>query len=1117
MNTCVRLPNLLTAFLALVLIAGGVTSARSSESEAAGESQPGERLPEGVRIVSIEAFPETIQLDNRYAYRQLLITGRTEAGETVDLTRMAELVQPPQIVDVNPTGIVQPMADGEEQLVFRFGEHSINIPVRVVGAAERREVSFVRDVQPAFSKMGCNSGTCHGSKDGQNGFKLSLRGYDPLFDHRAFTDDVGARRFNRAAPDQSLMLLKATGSIPHVGGARTTVDHPYYQVVRQWIADGAKLDLDAKRVVSIEVLPAEPVIPRAGMKQQMAVLATYADGSVRDVTREAFVESGNIEVIAADENGVLTMLRRGEAPVLVRYEGAYAATTLTVMGNRDGFRWERPATFNYIDEHVYDKLERVKILPSDLCTDEEFVRRVYLDLTGLPPTPEQLHEFQADPRDSRAKRDALVDALVGCHEFIEFWTNKWADLLQVNRKYLGEEGSLALRNWIKQGVAANKPYDQFAYEVLTASGSTIENPPAAYYKVLREPTETMENTTHLFLAVRFNCNKCHDHPFERWTQDQYYHLSSYFAQIGRKEDPRFAGQRIGGSAVMGAAPLVEVIFDKGAGEVTHDRTGETASPGFPYEHDDLAPSTASRREQIARWITSPENQYFASSYVNRLWGYLFGIGIIEPIDDIRAGNPPTNPELLAALTSDFVSSGFDVQHMFRTICKSRSYQHSVQTNPWNEDDAINYSHALPRRLPAEVLYDAIHRVCGSQLNIPGVPAGFRAAELPDAGVDVPFLDDFGRPVRESSCECERSSSMVLGPIMKLVNGPTVAKVLADPNNALARLVASEPDDAKLIEGIFVRILSREPTEDEVALGLAAIQDVGQGHDELVAQLAAYQERLPELQAAWESSVGRVTNWVTLDPSELSSQVGADLKKQEDGSILVAGKNGKGTYTVVATTELQGITGVRLEALADPSLPHGGPGRSPSNGNFVLSELTLAVAPLADGGQNETVTLQNASADFSQSGWPVAAAIDGNAGTGWAVSPEFNKPHTAIFELADDAGGEGGSRLTFTLDQQYPDGTHSLGRFRISVTNSPRPFGVNKLPEPIAAALAVPAGQRTPEQQKTVADQYQSTDKELARLRAAVQLSEEQLKNKRLIGAQDLAWALINTPSFLFNR
>ncbi|MCA9164863.1 MAG: DUF1549 domain-containing protein, partial [Planctomycetales bacterium] len=462
-----------------------------------------ESLPEGLNLVAIESYPERIELTNRFDYRQVLITGRLESGETVDLTRMVEVPASPKFVKLADDRVVRPVADGEETLTFRYGDRSVDVPVKVSGADSTPAVSFVRDVQPALSRMSCNAGTCHGAKDGKVGFKLSLRGYDALYDHRALTDDVGARRFNRAAPEQSLILLKATGSIPHVGGVRTHEGDPYYEVVKQWIASGAKLDLDSPRVTSIEIAPHNPSLPRPGMKQQMVVLAHYSDGATRDVTKEAFVESGNIEVIEAEEGGLLKTLRRGEAPVLVRYEGAYAATTITVMGDRSGFVWSNPPTYNYIDERVYDKLQRVKILPSEVCSDAEFVRRVYIDLTGLPPTGQQAREFIEDPTDSRTKRDALVDQLVGSREFVEYWTNKWADLLQVNRKFLGEEGSVALRNWIKNAVATNKPYDEFAYEIITASGSTIENPPASYYKVLRDPDLLMENTTHLFLAVRF--------------------------------------------------------------------------------------------------------------------------------------------------------------------------------------------------------------------------------------------------------------------------------------------------------------------------------------------------------------------------------------------------------------------------------------------------------------------------------------------------------------------------------------------------------------------------------------------------------------------------------------
>ena len=1081
-----------------------------------GADAPLEKVPEGLKVVSIEARPASIELKQKFDYRQLLITGKLESGETVDLTRVVKPSQQGKAVTVSADGLVRAAADGADTITYNYGDLKVQVPVAVKGFNQPQILSFIRDVQPALSRMGCNSGTCHGSKDGKAGFKLSLRGYDALYDHRALTDDIGARRFNRAAPDQSLMLLKATGSIPHVGGVRTSVGEPYYNLVRDWIVQGVKLDLNAPRVTKIEVFPVNPVVPRAGMKQQVTVLATYADGAIRDVTREAFIESGNIEVIEANTTGILTTLRRGEAPVLVRYEGAYAATTIVVMGDRSGFEWKQPPTNNYIDELVYKKLRAVKILPSELCTDEDFIRRVHIDLTGLPPTADKVRSFLADARDSRAKREALVDELIGSREYVEHWTNKWADLLQVNRKFLGEEGSAALRNWIKESVASNKPYDQFAHEILTASGSNIENPPAAYWKMQRDPAALMENTTHLFLAVRFNCNKCHDHPFERWTQDQYYQMAQFFAQVGRKEDQSFAGQKIGGSAVEGAVPLAEVIYDTGSGDVKHDRTGQVIPPSFPYQHSDVLESAPSRRDALARWMTSKENEYFAKSYVNRLWGYLFGPGIIEPIDDIRAGNPPTNPELLDALTKDFIASDFNIQHMLRTICKSRVYQHSVITNKWNEDDTINYSHAIPRRLPAEVLYDAIHLATGSAERLPGVPVGFRAAELPDVGVNIPFLDDFGRPTRESACECERSSGMVLGPILKLINGPTVADALQDPQSELSRLVARQADDAKMIEEVFLRFISRKPTPAESKLGIEALAAAAADEKSAAAALAEYEKKLPAKQAAWEASAGRPIVWTPLKATDMKSTAGATFAQQDDQSILVTGTLAKDVYTIQLPLELKRITGIRIEALADPSLPANGPGRA-QNGNFVLSELKATIAPKSDPLKAEPLELTNASADFSQDNFPVANAIDGREDTGWAISAQFGKPHTATIETKADAAHEGGAILMLTLSHQYQDGKHLLGKFRISVTDATRPITGSKLPEQIAAALAVPKDQRNAEQLAAIAAHYRTLDGELTRLSAEAQRAAEQAKTARAMGVQDLAWALINSPAFLFNR
>jgi hypothetical protein len=1081
-------------------------------------------LPAGTRIMTIEAQPGRIDLTTPFAYNQLLLTARLANGDRLDVTRLAHLTVPKNLLRISPTGLVRPVADGNGTLKADLEGKSVTIPVKVAGQKEKYQVSFVRDVMPTLSRLGCNAGTCHGAQKGKNGFKLSLRGYDPLFDHRALTDDHKGRRFNRVAPDASLMLLKPSGVVPHVGGVLINPGEPAYELLRAWIADGAKLDRDSSRVTKIEVLPGTAVIPLPGMKQQMAVRATYTDGKVRDVSAEAFIESSNTEVATVDRQGTVTAVRRGEATMLARYEGAYAASTLFVMGDRKGYQWQPVPENNYIDKLAYAKMRQVKVLPSALCSDADFIRRLSIDLTGLPPQPEQVRAFLADPRPQKVKRDELVDKLIGSSAFIEHWTNKWADLLDVNRKFLGVDGAAAYRKWIRQAVADNMPYDKFAHAILTATGSTRDNPPSSYYKILRDADAAMENTTQLFLAVRFNCNKCHDHPFERWTQDQYYQMGAFFAQVGRKEDPRFKGQRVGGTAVMGANPLVEIVTDLTGGEVRHARTGQVTPPKFPYEISDKAPAKASRREQLAHWVTSKENPHFAKSYVNRLWSYLLGVGLIEPVDDIRAGNPPTNPQLLDALTKDFIDSGFNVRHILSTICKSRVYQHSVETNVWNQDDQLNYSHAIARRLPAEVLYDAIHVATGSVSRLPGLPAGSRAAQLLDSSVDVPggFLGLFGKPSRDSACECERSDKTTMGPVLNMVNGPTVGDALKDPNNRITKLLAAHKDTARVVEELYLAALCRLPTKAEVQAGIKAIADGEGDYQALVdeakrrrAALEAYRKTVDARQAQWEKTVGQKPTWDPVEVVKAQANGKAVLKKQADGSLLASGPNpARVIYTVTVKTPLKGITGIRLEALPDPSLPARGPGRAP-NGNFVLNEFKVSARALGSKGKPQRVALQNARADFSQASWDVKGAIDNNLATGWAVSPQSGKVHTAFFETKAPLGFAKGTELTIVFDHRFGQ-QHSIGKFRLAVTTSKPPLSPVGPPAAIARILRIEPAQRTTQQKAELTAYHRSQDAELNRLaQAAAEIGTP--TDKRLPGAQDLVWALLNSKAFQFNH
>jgi hypothetical protein len=1087
-----------------------------------------EKLPPGAEITKIEARPASIQFKTPFDYSQLIVTAQLKSGDKVDITRLAKVESPPNLVKVSETGLIRPTADGSGKLKISISGQALEVPVQISGQKANYDVSFVRDIMPVLSKVGCNAGTCHGAAQGKNGFKLSLRGYDPIFDHLALTDDIEGRRFNRAAPEQSLMLLKPTGAAPHQGGVLFNESDHRYLLIKQWISQGVKLDSNSARVTKIEIYPRSPVIPLIGMKQQLAVTATYSNGSVRDVSNEAFIETSNKDVATVDKNGLVSTERRGEATMLARYEGVYDATTLVVMGDRGGFVWQPASQFNFIDKLVDEKLQQMKILPSGLCSDEEFIRRVYIDLVGLPPRAEEVRAFVTDARPGQLKRNELVDRLIASPDFVEQWTNKWSDLLEVNRKFLGEPGAKALRDWIHKAIADNMPYNKFVYSILTASGSNVENPPASYYKVQRTPDAVMENTTQLFLAIRFNCNKCHDHPFERWTQDQYYQLAAYFAQIDRKEDAKYKGQKVGGTDVEAAAPLVEVISDTNKGDVKHERTGVITPPKFPYTYGGIPDATqGTRREKLARWITSKDNPYFAKSYVNRLWGYMLGVGIIEPVDDIRAGNPPTNPKLLDRLTEEFIQNNFNFRHILQLICKSRVYQESIVTNKWNQDDDLNYSHALVRRLPAEVLYDAIQRATGSVSRLPGLAPGARAAQLIDSSAEVPsgFLGLFGKPPRESSCECERSGSMMLGPVLNLVNGPIIADAVKDPDNRLSKLVTGEKDDAKVVEEMFLSILCRKPTAAELAAGIKTVQGAADEHTRLVAEyqklvdaLAAYEKQIPSKQAAWEKSQSNLVEWAVLDPTRFISAGGASLTKKPDASILASGKNpNSDVYTVLADTNMTGITGIRLEVLPDKSLGGNGPGRAP-NGNFLLNEFQVTVWPTGDPAKAKPVVLHNAKADFSQENYAVAGAIDGKLETGWAVVPATGQRHVAVFETKEPLNFPNGMTLSFKMDQRYEGKLHNIGRFRLSVTNYKPPVPLDAgISEAIVKILKVPADKRTPEQKAAITNHYRSIDAELARLSQAVADYPKPPADKRLVGAQDLAWALLNSKAFLFNH
>ncbi|MFN3650713.1 MAG: DUF1549 and DUF1553 domain-containing protein [Armatimonadota bacterium] len=759
-------------------------------------------------VVSLKLLPESVTLLNGRDERRVLVTGVRKDGTTVDLTNSAALRPEGGLVTVVSGGYFHPKKAGAGHVLVRAAGKTARLPVTVKSLAQP-PVSFVRDVLPILSKAGCNAGTCHGAAKGKNGFKLSLRGYDPDFDYHVLVEEVSGRRFNRADPDQSLILLKPIQEVPHQGGLVFEKNSRPYKVMREWIAQGVKSDVGkTSRVARLEVLPKNPTLQREEVKQELVVLAHYDDGTTRDVTREARFTSSVPEVAEITDGGMVTSVRRGESAVLVSYEGQYATNEFTVLGDRTGWKWAAQPQHNYVDRLVDQKLQRVKAVPSPLASDPDFLRRVYLDLTGLLPTPDAARAFLDDPRPSQVKRTELIEALLKSPEFDDHWTYKFADLLQVNRKFLGDKGVQAFRAWIHDSIAQNKPYDQFVREVLTASGSAYENPASNYMRVIRDTSTATENVTQLFLGVRFSCNKCHDHPFERWTQNQYYQLGAFFAQVGFKP----------------GNPGDEFVYDRGTGDVTHPKDGRVMAPAFPVSFQGADDDADNRREALAEWLTSPKNPFFAMSTANRIWSYFMGRGIIDPVDDIRGSNPPSNAALLDALTQDFVKSGFDLRHLMRTIVRSRTYQSSIVTNKWNADDTVNFSHQVARRLTAEQLLDAITQATGSMQKYPGVPAGTRAQQLPDTRVaGGGFLDLFGRPARESPCECERTSEMSLAQALNLMNGDTIGNAVSDPNGRVARLVKSDLPDEKLVEELYLAAFSRKPTRTEQQKAVAHLR------------------------------------------------------------------------------------------------------------------------------------------------------------------------------------------------------------------------------------------------------------------------------------------------------
>jgi hypothetical protein len=755
--------------------------------------------------------PTRFELLGKRSRQQLLVTGKYSGEDVRDLTPAAIIVSSnPAIVKIEGT-VALPVADGEATLTATAGGQSVSVPVVVKNVEAAAPISFKNETQMALTKSGCNMGACHGSPSGKGGFRLSLRAYDSPLDIMTVRSEFFGRRTNIMEPSQSLLLRKPLMEVAHGGGKRMTKGDAVHRVLEQWIAEGMRLDPQTEPdLLKIETVPSKRILRQPAARQQIMVLGHFSDGSIRDLTPLTDFSSSNETVGSVNSAGLVTKNGRGETAVLARYLDKMSTTYMTFLEDVPGFAWNNPPENNFIDTAVFEKLKQLQILPSDLCTDDEFLRRVTLDLTGRLPTAEEAKAFLADK--SASSRAALVDRLLDSDEFASFWALKWGDVLRSNSKKLKMAGVHKFRQWIYESIRNDKPLDEFARELLTANGSVFENPAANFWRASRDPQDATETTAQLFLGVRIQCAKCHNHPFERWTQDNYYGIAAAFARVGRKNS---------------VDAEEEVIYSQAGGEVTQPRTNKQMKVHLLLKGDVDVPADQDRRVVFAQWLTGPDNPFFAKSVVNRVWGHMFGRGIVDPIDDFRDSNPPSNARLLEELSRKFVESKFSQKWAIRTICNSRTYQLSSRKNPFNKDDEIYCSHANTRLLSAEQLLDGICAVTSVPEQFPGMPLGTRACELADPPTDHYFLKVFGQPQREMACQCERSSESNLSQALQMINGPVVHNKLRADNGRIATMLKENKTDDEIITALYLAALARTPSTEELTASkshIAAQQD-----------------------------------------------------------------------------------------------------------------------------------------------------------------------------------------------------------------------------------------------------------------------------------------------------
>lgn len=757
---------------------------------------------------SLIVNPSNIHLSAVRDRQSLIVQAVMANGLTYDVTDQAEISIGDEAMVRRDGMTFHPVADGETTVQVSYGGHNVTVPVVVVNATVDPPISFRQDVMPVFMKTSCNNGSCHGAARGKDGFRLSLFGFDPEGDHYRLTREIPGRRINLALPEESLLVEKGAGIVPHTGGKRFSPDSEYYDTVVRWLQSGAPNDPGpVPAVVSVEIYPQGAVLDGEGSQQRLTVRAKYSDGTDRDVTSLAYFSSNNENSAEMSQEGIVTAHARGEAFIMARFDTHTVGTHFIVLPK--GLDYQDPKTpeFNYIDTLVHNKLRKLRMEPSEVCSDQEFIRRVSLDIAGTMPTRGEYELFVADT--DPQKREKLIDELLQRKEFVDIWVMKWAELLQVRTiaNRVEKKPMLAYYNWLREKIASNTPMDQMVNELLGASGGSFTNPATNYYQTETATLKVSENIAQVFMGMRIQCAQCHNHPFDRWTMDDYYGFAAFFSQIGRKrgEDPRET-----------------IIFNSGSGEVRHLVDNRVMKPKFlGGEEPDLA--GRDRRQVLAGWLASDQNPFFATNLANIVWAHFFGQGIINEVDDVRVSNPAVNAELLAELARRFSEYKYDLRKIVRDICNSRTYQLSTRTNESNATDHSNFAHAELRRIRAEILLDCVSQVTSTQDKFPGLPVGARAVQIADGNTATYFLTTFGRASRETVCSCEVKMEPNLSQALHLINGDTSNNKIKQ-GGLIPALLKEEKTPAEIITELYIRCFTRPPREEELASLVALLDD-----------------------------------------------------------------------------------------------------------------------------------------------------------------------------------------------------------------------------------------------------------------------------------------------------